>query len=111
MTYTPQSPTALSNDTTIIEAQIETIVNIVAKLDFEGAKSIEPRQEAEIEWKKSPSEMANHTLFPYTSCCWDGGNIPGKKAVGMTYIAGINQYEKQCRATTNDWSGFEVVVG
>jgi hypothetical protein len=51
----------------------------------------------------------NMTLFPCTSSWWTGGNIPGKKAEPMTYIGGINNYEKQCRATMDGWKGFEVV--
>ena len=48
------------------------------------------------------------TLFPLTSSWWTGGNIPGKKAEPLTYIGGIDNYEKQCRATMDGWQGFEV---
>lgn len=28
----------------------------------------------------------------------------------MTYIGGINEYEKQCRAVMDGWKGFEVIA-
>ena len=110
MSYTPQSPTALSNGTTIIESQVETIADMIAKLEKEGVRSIEPIHEAEVEWKDKIHKMSEHTLFPFTSSWWNGGNIPGKKAEGMNYIGGIDQYEKECRATMDGWKGFDVVV-
>lgn len=109
MSYTPQAPTALSNGTTIIEAQVETIADMIAKLEKEGAKSIEPQHQAEIEWKDFIHKTSEQTLFPFTSSWWNGGNIPGKKAEGMNYVLGINEYEKQCRATMDGWKGFDVV--
>ncbi|EME78106.1 uncharacterized protein MYCFIDRAFT_191354 [Pseudocercospora fijiensis CIRAD86] len=109
MAYTPQAPTALSNGPTIIESQVETIVDFIKKLEAEGAKSIEPRREAEIAWKNSLNEMTKHTLFPFTDSWWNGSNIPGKKAENMSYIAGIDLYEAQVRATMDGWKGFEVV--
>lgn len=60
--YTPQAPTSLSNGTTIIEAQVETIVDMVAKLEKENAKSIEPRKEAVEEWKEVTSPKCNFFL-------------------------------------------------
>lgn len=109
MAYTPQAPTALSNGPTIIEAQIETIVDFIKKMEAEGVKSIEPKQEAQLEWKYMLNEMSKHTLFPFTDSWWNGSNIPGKKAENMNYIAGINTYEQQCRATMDGWKGFDVV--
>ncbi|KAI5361226.1 Putative flavin monooxygenase, FAD/NAD(P)-binding domain superfamily [Septoria linicola] len=109
MAYTPQAPTALSNGPTIIEAQVEMIVDAITKLESEGVKTIEPKREAEMEWKAALDEMSKYTLFPFTDSWWNGSNIPGKKAENMNYIAGIDVYEKQCRATFDDWKGFEVI--
>ena len=103
------APTALSNGPTILEAQIDTITDMIAKLEKEGAKSIEPLHSAEVGWKDMLASMNEHTLFPLTSSWWNGGNIPGKKAENMTYVAGIDNYEKQCRETMDGWKGFEVV--
>ncbi len=53
--------------------------------------------------------MTNMTLFPFTDSWWTGGNVPGKKTEAMTYIGGIDNYEKQCQAAIADWKGFEVI--
>lgn len=87
MSYTPQAPTALSNGPTIIEAQVEMAVDMIKKLEDEGAKSIEPTKEAEVEWKNTCDSMLPYTLFAHTDSWWNGSNIPGKKAENMTYIA------------------------
>jgi len=111
MSYTPQAPTALSNGTTIIEAQIETIVDMIEKLESEGGVAIEPTVEAETQWRHMITEMAKFTLFPYTDSWWNSANIPGKqKETGNLYIGGIENYEKQCRATLDGWQGFDVVT-
>ncbi|EXJ87480.1 hypothetical protein A1O3_04440 [Capronia epimyces CBS 606.96] len=109
MTYSPQAPTALSNGPTILECQVDFVVDSIAKLERENIKSIEPLHSAEVEWKQLITTMNDRTLFPFTSSWWTGGNIPGKKAEPMTYIGGIDNYEKQCRATMENWKGFAVV--
>lgn len=110
MAYTPQAPTPLSNGPTIIEAQVETIAAMIAKLEAEGAVSIEAKPEAEEEWKRGLNEVIKYTLFPFTDSWWNGANIPGKKAENVTYIGGINNYERQCREALEGWRGFDVVV-
>ena len=111
LTYCSPAPTALSNGPTILECQIDFVVDAIAKLELEGARTIEPLRQSEVEWKEMITQTNNMTLFPFTSSWWTGGNIPGKKAEPMTYIAGIDNYEKQCRATMDGWKGFEVVYG
>ncbi|KAK3049957.1 hypothetical protein LTR09_008877 [Extremus antarcticus] len=110
MAYTPQAPTALSNGPTIIEAQVETIVDMVAKMEEEKVKSIEPQKGAEAEWKALCNTMLQYTLIPQTDSWWNGANIPGKKAESMIYPGGINMYEAQCRETMDGWKGFDVVT-
>jgi hypothetical protein len=72
-------------------------------------KSIEPTRAAEEEWKDLIKMMNDYTLFPETPSWWTGGNIPGKKAEPMTYIGGIDIYEKVCHEKLDGWKGFEVV--
>lgn len=109
MAFSPQSPIPLSNGTTIIECQIETIMSMIEKLEKENAKTIEATHESEVKWKELCAEMAKPSLFPFTSSWWDGGNIPGKKAEGMMYVGGVQLYESQCRETLDGWKGFQVV--
>ena len=64
--YTQQAPTALSNGPTIIEAQVETIADMIAKLESEKVKTIEAQRAAEVEWKQMLKAMMDYTLIPYT---------------------------------------------
>lgn len=36
--------------------------------------------------------------------------MPGKKAESLSYIGGIEMYEKTCREKLDGWKGFEVVT-
>ena len=92
-----------------MECQIDFVVDAIAKLESEGARTIEPLHQSEVEWKEMIVKTNNMTLLPLTSSWWTGGNIPGKKAESMVYIGGIDNYEEQCRATMDGWKGFEVV--
>jgi hypothetical protein len=61
------APTALSNGPTILESQVDFVVEAIAKLEAQQAKSIEPTRSAEEEWKKLITAMNEPTLFPLTS--------------------------------------------
>ncbi|OAL39669.1 hypothetical protein AYO20_01066 [Fonsecaea nubica] len=109
MVYSPQAPTALSNGPTILECQVDWVVDAIDKLEKEGIETIEPTQEAQDAWGQMIHDMSMKTLFPLTNSWWTGGNIPGKKIQMLTYTNGIAQYEPQCRETLDGWKGFEIV--
>lgn len=110
MVYSPQAPTALSNGPTIIESQVDFVVDTIAKLEAEHAKSIEPTQRAQNDWATMITTMSDYTLLPLTNSWWTGTNVPGKKAQALTYVGGIEMYEKTCRETMSGWKGFEVIA-
>jgi len=83
---------------------------MVAELEKQNAKSIEAQPEAASAWKQGIADVENMTLLPQTSSWWNAANVPGKKVEGMTYIMGIDMYEKQCRDTIDGWKGFNVVT-
>ncbi|KIW30415.1 uncharacterized protein PV07_06159 [Cladophialophora immunda] len=107
---TAQAPTALSNNPTIIETQVDLLAEAIAKLEAEGGKSVEATTSAEEGWGQLITQMNEHTLFPLTDSWWTRGNIPGKKAQPLTFLGGINLYEQICREKLQDWHGFEVVI-
>jgi cation diffusion facilitator CzcD-associated flavoprotein CzcO len=109
MSYTPQAPTALSNGPTIIECQIENIVDAISKLEARGARSIEPTREAEERWKEVLDGMSDLTLMRFTDSWWNGANIPGKKSQSLVYVGGIDVYEKQVREELQNGAGFDIV--
>ncbi|PPJ59252.1 hypothetical protein CBER1_10325 [Cercospora berteroae] len=109
MAYSPQAPNTLSNGTTILQCQIDIIVDMINKLEGEEIKSIEPTPEAEREWQAATSEFADRTLFPQTDSWLNGANIPGKKTEFSTFLPGIAVYERNCRDTFENWRGWKVV--
>jgi len=104
------APTAFSNGPTILECQVDMVVDTIAKLEKENAKTIEAEQGAQNEWCDLVAKMADQTLFPLTSSWWTGGNIPGKKPQMLTYVAGIDTYEATCREKLQAFQGFKVVT-
>ena len=63
MVYTPQAPTALSNGPTIIEAQVETVVDMVKKLEEEKRVSLEATEQAEKEWAGLCDAMVSSSVY------------------------------------------------
>ncbi|KAL4861925.1 hypothetical protein BDV12DRAFT_207663 [Aspergillus spectabilis] len=108
LSYSPQAPTAFSNGPTILECQVDWIVDAIGKMEKEGLASIEPTEEAEQQWRDRIVDAGAKTLFAETDSWWTGANVPGKKKEFLTYIGGIGQYELEVRATLEGWKGFEV---
>ncbi|KAJ3946456.1 hypothetical protein N0V92_013379 [Colletotrichum tropicale] len=104
------APTALTNAPPFIEQQVEFITDFIAKLRIENVKSIEPRREAEEQWKELILSMNEATLFRKNDSSWYlGANIPGKPREQLNYVGGIPPYMKACREGTSDWRNFDVV--
>lgn len=103
------APNALSNGPTIIECQADLVVDTISRLEARGASSVEPTQLAQENWKTLINAMNEKTLFPLTSSWWTGGNIPGKKAETLTFVAGIDLYEEMCKEKLEKWEGLEVL--
>lgn len=100
------APTALSNGPTILECQVDFVVDCIAKLEKEGATTIEPTEKAMVEWRQLIIDMADKTLFPLTRSWWSGA--PGKKPEMLMYVNGIPMYERECQAALDGWKGFEI---
>lgn len=86
------------------------VVDTVAKLEKEKAKSIEAEKSAQDEWCAMVDAMAQHNLFPRTSSWWTGDNIPGRKPQLLIYVGGISAYEATCRKKLDSLQGFKVVT-
>ena len=75
-----------------IETQVEWITDVIAKLEREGNKTVEPTQAAADEWVATCRDIADMTLFPQAQSWIFGANIPGKKNAVMFYMAGLGNY-------------------
>jgi len=82
------------------------IVDLIARAEKEGVKTFDSELSAQNEWCGLIEAMVKDTLFPQTNSWWNAGNIPGKKIQMLTYAAGINNYEAQCRGKIDKWDGF-----
>ncbi|KAI1622207.1 hypothetical protein EDD37DRAFT_594245 [Exophiala viscosa] len=109
MVYSPHAPTALSNGTTMIEAQSDWVASAIDKLENEGVLSCEPTKDAEDEWGSMIADLNKPTLYPFTNSWWNKANLPGQKAQMLTHPGGIEMYEKQCREKLAGWKGFDLV--
>ncbi|KXJ89265.1 hypothetical protein Micbo1qcDRAFT_149805 [Microdochium bolleyi] len=112
MCYSPQAPTALSNGPTIIECQVDYVVDAIQALETQAgptAARIEPTRAAQEAWCQMVDAMARPTLFVQTESWWTASNIEGRKPQMLTYLGGIPEYEKQIRETIGGgWKGYDV---
>jgi len=108
MVYSPQAPTAFSNGPTILECQGDFVVDVIARAEKEGARTVEASEDAQAEWTALIEKMCETLLVRFTNSWWNGGNVYGKKTQMLTFPAGIDLYEKMCREKLDGWTGFLV---
>ena len=106
--YGAQGPTAFSNGPTCVEVQGDWIVDAIATLQKQGAKTIEATKDAETGWHQLVTELNDKTLFPGTDSWYMGANIPGKPREQLNFPGGFPRYEKECRGALDGWKGFVV---
>lgn len=108
MAYSPQAPTALSNGSTVIEIQVDWVVDAITKMKDENLETIEPRKEFAQKWREDIQEMNSKTLYPAESSWYMGANIPGKVREQLMYIGGVDAYQKAIMDALSEWKGFDV---
>ncbi|XP_014562810.1 hypothetical protein COCVIDRAFT_83993 [Bipolaris victoriae FI3] len=108
MIYGPQAPTAFTNGPVFIESQVDIVADLIQKMEASGIKSIEAKRDAELRWKQGIQDANDQTLIPLTDSWWMGANVPGKKREQLNYIGGIDKYERECRQTLEELTGFQV---
>ncbi|KAA8623752.1 Pyr-redox-3 multi-domain protein [Pyrenophora tritici-repentis] len=108
--YSPQAPTAWANGPTIIECQADIMLSTIQKLELMNAKSIEPKESAEAEWREELERLIEPRLSRHTKSWFNGGNIPGKKVQVLTYNGSFVLYEKTCWEALESWKGFDIVL-
>lgn len=79
---------------------------MIAKVENHGAKSIEATRTAEKEWADLIESQAQRTLFRLTDSWWNRGNVPGAKPQSLSFIAGIDEYERLCLEALETGKGF-----
>jgi hypothetical protein len=87
---------------------VDFIVDVIARAEAEGARTVEADKKAQDEWKVLIEQMCETLLVRFTNSWWNGGNITGKKTQMLTFPGGIDLYEKMCRKKLDTWDGFTI---
>lgn len=90
--YGPQSPASGSNGPTVLEAQAESIAQMILHAEQRKISRIEPTKEAEREWKAAVNAEWAGTLYPKAKSWYQGANIPGKKVEALNWAGGLPRY-------------------
>lgn len=105
----PGSPNVLTNVVCAIEQHVEWTADFVADLEKRGASRVEPHADRARTWTAEAAEMAKDTLYPEGDSWYTGVNIPGKPAVIMSYVGGLDVYRQICdEVAAEGYRGFVV---
>ncbi|MFL0584585.1 flavin-containing monooxygenase [Solibacillus silvestris] len=105
----PQSPSVLTNVPTAIEQHVEWISDCLNYLREHNVKTIEPTVEAEVQWSKQCTEIANGTLFTKTESWYTGSNIDGKSRDFLIYLNGLDNYRQLCNEVAeHGYKGYQL---
>ena len=87
------------------------MVDVIAHLDREGMRAIEPTEQAQDEWVDHVNLLASYTLYPRANSWYMGANVPGKTRVFMPYCGGVGEYRKKCdEVAAKGYEGFELTA-
>ncbi|KAL6246024.1 hypothetical protein RBB50_007177 [Rhinocladiella similis] len=107
--YGPQGPTLLSNGPTTVEVQGRWTVDAIKQVERQGLKYINPKGDAQAEYKKKINALSDISLFPTTKSTYMGGSKPDKAFEQTNWAGGIPAYHAEIRATLPEFVGFEKV--
>lgn len=106
----PESPSVTANMPMAIEQHVDWITDCIQYLEENNIATIEATAEAENEWSKSVSDVANKTLFVKTKSWYTGGNIDGKPMRFPLYLGGMPKYADIINLVAkNDYEGFHLI--
>lgn len=92
----PQSPSVLSNMPVSIEQHVEWIAGCIRYMLERDLQIIEAEVQAEENWVKHVTEVAEQTLYPKANSWYVGANIPGKPRIFYPYVGGVGTYRQIC---------------
>ena len=103
----PGSPSVLSNLPLSIEQHVEWIAEALAYMRANALTTMEATPEAQQDWMRHVSELAQETLFPQANSWFVGANIPGKPRDFTVYLGGVGTYRTLCAEIAQDeYRGF-----
>ncbi len=106
MIHGPTSPGVLFTMPLGGERQTAWIESCIRHLDESGLGAMEPTEEAEAEWDREISALADRTLYPRTKSWYTGANIPGKPRQFLAHIRGSAYFDRLTEIAANGFEGF-----
>ena len=107
----PGSPSVLSNVVASIEQHAEWITETLVHLRQHDHQTIEPTEDAALEWVDYAAKYVEGTVRIADSCTswYVGANVPGKRRVHMPFNGGLHRYRKRCAEIAADgYQGFVI---
>lgn len=94
----PGSPSAASNFLAAMEHHIEWIADCVAHLRAGGHRAIEAEPAAQADWIDGILALVAGSVLMHPDChsWYNGANVPGKKRMYTTYVAGLPAFRQRC---------------
>lgn len=108
MVYSPQAPTALLNGPSVIETQVDWIIDAVQKIKAEKVTAIEPHHQFAVQWAKDIQDMNAETLYPLENSWYMGANNPGGVREQLMDIGGADAYSAAIYNALDGWKGFDL---
>jgi cation diffusion facilitator CzcD-associated flavoprotein CzcO len=108
----PGSPSAATNVVAALEQHVEWIGDCIAYLRANKIRTIEALPTAQQEWIDHTTSLVAATVLVHPSCnsWYNGGNVPGKKRMYMSYTGGIPEYRRRCdEIAASGYTGFKLV--
>ncbi|MFD5539746.1 alpha/beta hydrolase fold domain-containing protein, partial [Streptomyces sp. NPDC127079] len=104
----PQSTAIFYNAPLAIEDAVDFTAAAIARVEADGARTIEPTPEAERVWGELCTNIFNLTLIPRAEkAWWLGGNIAGKPRGAYMFVGGAPLYRAfQADIARRDYAGF-----
>jgi cation diffusion facilitator CzcD-associated flavoprotein CzcO len=106
MIHGPGSPSVLFNMPLGAERESTWIGDCIRYLRDRDLGAIEPTPEAEQNWDREVSDIANTTLYPLTDSWYTGANIPGKPRQFCVHLGGPLYFQRISEVAAHGYEGF-----
>jgi len=107
----PGSPSAATNVVAALEQHVEWISDCIVYLRANKIRTIEALPTSQQEWIDHATSLVAATVLVHPSCnsWYNGGNVPGKKRMYMSYTGGIPEYRRRCdEIAAGGYTGFKL---
>lgn len=98
----PNGPAALANLITVAEHDVDWIADMIAYMEANGLRTVEPTAAAEDGWMHLVATLAEKSLIRKANTWWVGANVKGKPQGLTMFIGGFHKYRELCEAAAKD---------